>query len=609
MPSSPRPQLVHRPGRRPVLRRTALATLFVAASAAAVATARSGATRPDAARPAPVPPAELLLDSVKGTRVSLCRERVGHVATAVVFLSEECPVSRSYAPKVGKLAQEYADQNVAFVVVDCTPHVDAKKAGAFAVANGIASTVLLDPLRAGARRLAVTHAATALLFDPDMKELYRGAIDDQHSRAGSKAHASNDWLVEAIEAELEKRPVDHATTDGPGAELAPVPAGDLTFNEHVAPILHRNCAECHREGQVGPMALLDYDDAKGWAPTIAEVTGQGRMPPWHADPRFGHFVEERRITDTERAILAGWAEAGAKEGDPKKKPAAPVFHDEGWAMGKPDLIVGLPKPENVPADGTVDYRYVLVDPQITEDRWVQEIEIRPTSRAVTHHVLALYIPPGKTPFDMLNGLRDGSVVGAGYFAVQVPGCRPNVFPEGTGKLLQKGARFLFQLHYTPNGKATTDQTQLGLRFCKKKPAREVKTMGIFTVNLRIPPNDPAATFATELAFKKPIDLISMFPHMHVRGTAFKYERVSGPKDERVATTLLDVPKYDFNWQNFYRPEPMDHFDAGDAIRITAVYDNSKGNKFNPNPNKWVGWGDQTFEEMMIGYIDYLEAKE
>jgi len=176
---------------------------------------------------------------------------------------------------------------------------------------------------------------------------------------------------------------------------------------------------------------------------------------------------------------------------------------------------------------------------------------------VTHHVLALYIPPGKTAFEMAGGLRDGSLVGAGYFAVQVPGCRPNVFPEGTGKLLQKGARFLFQLHYTPNGKATTDQTQMGLRFCKKKPEREVKTSGIFSINLRIPPNDPAATFTAELAFKKPIDLISMFPHMHVRGSAFKYERVSGPKDERVATTLLDVPKYDFNWQNFYRPEPMD----------------------------------------------------
>src|SRR5262249_39317027 len=290
-------------------------------------------------------------------------------------------VSKSYAPKVGKLAQEYADQNVAFVVVDCTPRVDAKRAGAFATQNGIAATVLLDPRGAGARRLGVTHAATALLFDPDMKELYRGAIDDPFPRAGNKTHSSNDWLVEAIEAELEKRPVERAATDGAGAELAPVPATDLTFNEHVAPILHRNCAECHREGQVGPMALLDYDDAKGWAPTISEVVEQGRMPPWHADPRFGRFAEERRIADTERAILQGWAAAGAKEGDPKRRTAAPVFHDEGWAMGKPDLIVALPKPEDVPAEGVVEYRYVLVDPQITEDRWVQEVELRPTSRS------------------------------------------------------------------------------------------------------------------------------------------------------------------------------------------------------------------------------------
>jgi hypothetical protein len=356
------------------------------------------------------------------------------------------------------------------------------------------------------------------------------------------------------------------------------------------------------------MELLDYDDAKGWAPQIAEVIGQGRMPPWHADPRYGHFEQERRLTETERAILEGWAGGGAQEGDPSKKPTAPTFHDDGWAMGTPDLIVKLPKPEAIPAEGVVGYRYVDVDPKITEDRWVQEVEIRPTSRAVTHHVLALYLPPGKTRLDLVSGLRDGSLVSAGYFAVQVPGCRPNVYPAGTGKHLEKGAKFLFQLHYTPNGKAATDQTEIGFKFCKTKPEREVLTRGIFSINLSIPPNKADATFSTEYVFKKPIELISMFPHMHMRGTAFRFEKISGPKDERVATIVLDVPKYDFNWQNFYRPEPMDRFAAGDAMRITAVYDNSTNNRFNPNPNKWVTWGDQTFEEMMIGYIDYLEAK-
>jgi mono/diheme cytochrome c family protein len=612
--------MVHSPGAEH-LRPLAPAVLALVA-ALAPAFAAGGSERSNAAPAAPAAPAvpptpptpnvaafpEFLLESASGERVSLCAERAGHVAVAVVFLDESCPVARLYAPIVGKLASEYGEQGIRFLVVDCTAKVDAKRAQAFAKENAIEAPLLLDPFCAGARRLGVKRAATALLFDPDLKELYRGAIDDRWTLAEKRDHASHDWLLEAIEAALEKRAPEVAASEAGGSELeAPPPAG-LTFNEQVAPILHQRCAECHRKGQVGPMELLDYDDAKGWAPQIAEVVGQGRMPPWHADPRFGRFTEERRLTDTERAILEGWAQGGTKEGNPAKKPAAPQFHDDGWAMGKPDLVIQLPKPEEVPAEGVVPYRYVEVDPKVAEDHWVQEVEIRPTSRAVTHHVLALYIPPGKSKLEMISGLRDGSIVGAGYFAVQVPGCRPNVYPAGTGKHLQKGAKFLFQLHYTPNGKATTDQTQIGFRFCKSKPEREVKTMGIFDPMLNIPPNEPAATFTAEHRFKTPIELVSMFPHMHMRGAAFRFERVTGPKDERVATILLDVPKYDFNWQNFYRPEPMERFEAGDAMRITAVYDNSKNNRFNPDPDRRVYWGDQTFEEMMIGYIDYLDAK-
>ena len=568
--------------------------------------------------PALAPAAEFVLESTRGERVSLYAEREGRVATAVVFLTEDCPVAKLYAPKVGKLAAEYADQGIVFLAVDASPGTDKTKAEAFAKSLGLELPLLLDPMQAVAARYEVKHAATALLLDREFNAVYRGSIDDQYTLAEQKPHPSNEWLVEAIEATIAGEDVADATTEVSGTPLAPETAAKkgagaqamaVTFNEHVAPILYSQCADCHRPGQVGPMALLDYDDAKGWANQIAEVVEQGRMPPWHADPRYGRFENERRLTDTEKAVLVKWAATGAKQGESKHKPKPPVFKDDGWAMGKPDLIVQIPKPQPIPAEGVVQYRYVFgVEIPIKEEKWVQAVEIRPTALEATHHVLAFYVPPGKAGMTALSGLQDGSLIGAGYFAVQVPGCRPNLYPEGTGKKIEPGGTFVFQLHYTPNGKKLEDQTRIGLRFCESKPEIEMKTMGVFSQSLRIPPHEEHAVATASHTFRKPVRVISMFPHMHTRGSAFKFERLSGPKDEETRTIVCDVPKYDFNWQNFYLPEGGIRFEAGEKMFCTAVYNNSKSNPFNPDPNKFVTWGDQTFEEMMIGYLDYVEEQ-
>jgi thiol-disulfide isomerase/thioredoxin len=554
---------------------------------------------------------EFLLESTKGERVSLYSERAGRTSTAVLFLAENCPVSRLYAPQVGKLAKEYADQGVLFLVVDATPGTDAKKAAEFAKSSGLGgdATLLLDPMLAVARHFDVKKAATALLLDHDFATIYRGAIDDQYTLGAKKEHAAHEWLVEAIEAAIAGSKVETAATEAAGSPLAAAPTSAVTFNEQVAPILHKNCVECHRPGQVGPMALLDYDDAKGWAPQIAEVVEQGRMPPWHADPRHGHFVDERRLTDTEKSILVNWAASGAKEGSPSHKPKPPTFADDGWAIGTPDLIVEIPEPQDVPGEGVLPYRYLIADAGITEEKWVQAVEIRPSARSVTHHVLALYLGPNATPMSMFAGLRDGSLVSAGYFGVQVPGCRPNLYPEGMGKRIEPGAKFVFQLHYTPNGKATTDRTRMGVKFCKTKPKLEVQTCGIFDPRLHIAPNDAHSVSTAKRVFRHRTQIVSMFPHMHMRGAAFRFERRSGDDGEK-STIVCDVPRYDFNWQNFYRPSDGDPviFEPGDEMFCTAVYDNSKGNPFNPNPNTSVTWGDQTFEEMMIGYVDFVEVE-
>jgi hypothetical protein len=224
-------------------------------------------------------------------------------------------------------------------------------------------------------------------------------------------------------------------------------------------------------------------------------------------------------------------------------------------------------------------------------------------------VLALYVPPGQAPLAAVSGLDDGGLVGAGYFAVFVPGGRPNLYPAGMGKKIEKGAKFVFQLHYTPNGKAAQDRTRLGLKLCAEPPEHEVQTRGVFSFKLSIPPNEPRYVTTASHAFRKPTLLISMFPHMHTRGAAFRFERISQGEDGEQRTILCDVPKYDFNWQNFYRPAEPPRFEAGDSIFCTAAYDNSTNNPFNPDPNRRVGWGDQTFEEMMIGYIDYVELAQ
>ncbi|MBL8840799.1 MAG: redoxin domain-containing protein [Planctomycetes bacterium] len=585
-------------------RSSRLAALLLLAATAPLAPARGGDRPAAPGEPAALAP-EFLLEASDGTRVSLHAERQDRVGTVVLFLDEQCPVSARACAAIARLVADYADQGFTFLLIDATADCDAKSAAAFAKANGLPEPLLLDPQNSVAPRFELARGAAAVVLDRELQVVYRGALDDRP--ADGSAHARHEFVADALEALLIEEAPAVAATEPPGRPLA-ASTRAVTFHGDVAPLLHRECADCHRPGQVGPMALLDFDDAQGWAPQIAEVTGNGRMPPWHADPRHGRFQNERRLTDTQKALLARWAAAGAPEGDAKQKRTPPVYDDGGWAIGTPDLVIQLDEPQPIPADGYVDYRYELVDPKITEDLWVQACEIRPTARDATHHVLALYIPPGKSPLSALSGLQDGSIIGAGYFAVQVPGCRPNLYPEGAGKKIEKGAKFLFQLHYTPNGKATSDQCQLGFKFCATPPKDEVKTRGVFSYNLRIPPNEARYVTTASFTFPKATRLISMFPHMHTRGSAFKFEKVSGKGDDAVQSVLCDVPKYDFNWQNFYLPEEPVRFAAGETLLCTAAYDNSKGNPFNPDPNRMVFWGEQTYEEMMIGYIDYIEEK-
>ncbi len=572
---------------------------FAAAVAFAIASSAAPATAGDGAIADPV--ADFLLDSADGARTSLVEEVAGRQLTVLAWTSVGCPITKLLAPRLGRLERDYRDRGVRFLGIDPNIQDSPEEVRAFAANAEIGFPILLDPQQVVTDRLGVTRTTEVFVLDGDFRVVYRGAVDDQYSVGAARPAPLNDFLVSALDAALAGETIDPERTDAPGCLVGRVNReprdADITFWRDVAPILWTKCVECHRPGQPGPMSFLDADEAAGWAPTIAEVAGSGRMPPWHADPHVGHFKNERRLTESEKRALELWAVSGAKAGDPADAPPRPLFADPTWQIGEPDVVVELPEPQSIPADGVVPYRYAVVDPGFTEDHWVQSIEVQPTDRAVTHHVMVFLVAPGLTPNDVLNS--NAAIDGSAYFTQLVPGGRAVLHPDGWGKRVKAGSRFYFQLHYTPNGKATTDRTRLALRFARGPIEREVTSRTVMNMSFVIPPNDEAATFEATSRFLAPARLLSVMPHMHVRGKSMRVELERGG----ARRTLLDVPKYDFNWQHTYRFEEPILLEPGDAIRVTSVFDNSAANPWNPNPNARVRFGEQTFDEMLVGFLD------
>jgi hypothetical protein len=407
--------------------------------------------------------------------------------------------------------------------------------------------------------------------------------------------------VNALDSFAAGEEIDPAEVAENGADLWNLaPPRKVTFHRDVAPVLHAHCAVCHRPNQPGPMALLDFEDAQGWAPQIAEAALSARMPPWFADPRHGDWKNQRRLTETEKRTLALFAESGAVAGDPKDAPPKPVFNDPEWRIAAPDVVIELPEPQPIPATGVVLYRYLAMDPGFKEDMWIQAVDVKPTAPAATHHVIAYLLPPGMSKSDALKDPT--TVLSLSALGGWAPGTDPTDLPDGRAIPVKAGSTLLFELHYSPNGTATEDRTRVAFRRSRVPVEQVVRTGAVMKFNFRIPPLKPDSTFTASHRFDQPARLLSLTPHMHLRGKAMRYELVRGG----TRRTLLDVPAYDFNWQLGYDfTTPVDA-QPGDELVLTAVYDNSRDNKHNPNPGATVTWGDQSFEEMMIGYFDWLD---
>jgi hypothetical protein len=446
-----------------------------------------------------------------------------------------------------------------------------------------------------------------------------------------------------------KRPIVATAALGLFAVVASVQTGAQTpaaaaptFTKDVAPIFYKSCTNCHRPGELAPMSLLTYKDARPWAKSIATQVSKGAMPPWHADPSHGAFLNDRRISESEKKTLVAWVDAGAPEGNASDLPPQPTYESE-WLLGKPDAIFSMQEDYPIPAEGTIAYQYFLVPTGLTEDKWIQAIEVRAGDPKVLHHVIiyaqlppapqpaAAPAPPPATPpaqpatrplplFTLAEGTANipaGQTGGPPLPAEQrkpagpndrpaprrmgpsiggfAPGQLVRVYQEGSAMKLPAGSTLIFQTHYTAAGKPTTDRTRVGVKFAKSKPQTEVRFASMINGALHIPPGAADQRVDAEMTINQNVTMWSMLPHTHVRGIRWTYQAVypDGRSD-----TILSVPKYDFNWQTDYVfKEPL-KLPKGTKIHATAWYDNSANNKSNPDPTKDVWWGDQTWEEMM-----------
>jgi hypothetical protein len=399
----------------------------------------------------------------------------------------------------------------------------------------------------------------------------------------------------------------------------------VTFSRDVAPILYKHCATCHRKGEIAPMSLLTYEEARPWAKSIRDKVGEGAMPPWHADPAHGRFKNDRRLSPQEKDVLVRWAAGGAAKGDPKDLPPLPRFA-EGWTIGEPDAVVSPPAAFSIPDDGQVPYQYFEVPTGFTEDRWIQAIEVRPGNRAVVHHVLVFCREPNPEPRELAFRTLIPDVAAAAapapapdpsarptvtpgrrgsLLATTAPGMNATVFPKGAAMLVKAGSVLTFQMHYTTNGEATSDRSSIGFVFAKQAPEVEVRASAFTNGRLVIPAGAPDHAVESGVSFNYDVTLYSIFPHTHVRGKSWDY-KLTYP-DGR-SETLLSVPKYDFNWQTDYVFEKPLRLPQGTLLKAVARYDNSARNPSNPDPKAEVRWGEQTWEEMFVGYMMYTTPR-
>jgi peroxiredoxin len=525
-----------------------------------------------------------------------CHElrRTGAGVVVLFFTGNGCPVARQSIWKLRMLQQHYQERSVTVWMINANPQDD--RASIVQEAEAFRSDplpILKDDTQGVARLLGVRRTCEAIAISTkDWRIFYRGAIDDQLSEGAMKLQPTENFLERALGEFLADKPISKAQTVARGCLIPFETDADrsnapVSFSREIAPILVRKCVVCHRPGDVGSWVMSNYKKVKGMSAMIQEVILARRMPPWEADPYFGAFANDRSLTIAEAQTLLRWGEQGAPgdEGDDPLPAAAKPAKD--WPLGPPDYVIRLPVPENVPATGVLDLRHQIIDAPFTNDVWIGALDVKPGNRRVLHHVTLRTINPGQVMADPVG------------IAGWNPGYTSARYPEGTGKRFKKGVRFHIDLHYTTIGTPQTDRTEIGFYLLPAAPKAELEARAVWDAEFSIPPGEPNLKTSALTSFDRDLLLYDFRPHMHYRGSWFKFELLH-PNGQR--ETLLSVPRYDFNWQTTYILAEPKRVPAGAWLMCSGGFDNSARNPANPDPTKRLRWGEQSWDEMFIGHF-------
>ncbi|MFO0947953.1 MAG: redoxin family protein [Planctomycetota bacterium] len=518
----------------------------------------------------------------------------------IAFLGTECPLGNLYVPELSRLYGEYGPRGVGFLAVNSNRGDDGEKVSRHAKSFGIPFPVLLDPEQRLADQLGATRTPEVVVVNEKGRTYYRGRIDDRFGYVHRRSEPTRRDLEEALAEILAGRPVTYPSTEAVGCLIdrkrSSVERGAVTYAREVSRILQNKCEECHRPGMVAPFSLSGHEEVVKWLGPIREAVAGGRMPPWHADATYGHFANDRRLTAEEQRLILSWLDNGAPLGDLRDLPEPRRF-TEGWMIGKPDIVFQMPREVKVPSQGVIPYKYFTVATKFKEDTWIQAAEIRPGNRAVVHHIIVFHRKPAMgvlNPEDLLDG----------FLVSSAPSDIPLNLPPGVARRIPAGSELVWQVHYTPTGKEESDRSELGLMLYKGKepPKAEALTMQVSNRRLRIPPGEANFTHHATHLLPQDITILGLCPHMHLRGKDFKIEAIFPGRQRE---ELLWVPRYDFKWNTTYRLATPLHLPRGTKLHAVAHFDNSSGNPNNPDPLREVRWGEQTTDEMMIGWIDYI----
>lgn len=552
-----------------------------------IAPVAEAAKRPSAAE---VPDFALL--DARGKEYRLRRTKAK--AVVLFFTANGCPVAEQSFERLKALRKKYDREGIQFWLVDSNTADDRaslrRQVERFKL---LGLPLLQDETQGVAAMLNVKRTATVVAIETvDWTVFYQGALDDQLAEGATKPAPSVHFLADALDQFIGGKEIVVAKSNARGCIIS-FDKEPIDYVKQVAPILAAKCVTCHSPGNIGSFAMTNHARVKSMSDMIQETVLNRRMPPWQPDRHHGSFESASNLTVDESRLLLRWLEQGAPRGegvDPLESVSMPHVD---WPLGQPDAIVQLPEVEKIPATGILDYRHIKVKVPFEDDVWIKGVVARPDNKRVVHHIIVRVREPGQDE----DNPDDAFLIG------WAPGAPDIFFPENTGKKIKKGSVLDFEMHYTVSGREETDRSGIALYFHKDKPGLTLKTHAAYNFDFEIPPHANAFPAQATYTFKTDAMLYDLSPHMHLRGSWFKYEAFY-PNGKR--ETLLNVPRYDFNWQHTYRLKQPKRMPAGTVIFCTGGFDNSAVNPHNPDPDINVTWGDQSFDEMFIGFMCIAE---